>query len=65
MMRTGTPSSGDNLLGMSIDVDAYVSMPDAIDPYSVEVERTDRPECLIRAGPGRAGCIAPPSGSSR
>ena len=34
---------------MSIDVDAYLSIPDAIDPDSVDVQRTDRPEQLIRA----------------
>jgi len=49
MMRAGKPSSGDDLLGMSIDVDVYLSMPEAIDSDSVDVERTDRPDRLICA----------------
>jgi len=49
IMRTGKPSSGYDLLGMSTDVDVYLSMPDALDPDSVDVERTDRPDRLICA----------------
>jgi hypothetical protein len=46
--RDGEPSSGDNLLGMQMDFDAYLSMLEAIDGGSISVERTDRPDRLLR-----------------
>lgn len=49
VMRSGTPSSGDNLLGMEMDFFVYLGLLDALDASSVSVRRTPYPETLIRA----------------
>jgi hypothetical protein len=45
VLSQGQPSSGDNLLGFSIDADHYVAEGGAL--VNVDVRRSDRPDCLI------------------
>lgn len=54
-MRSGTPSHGDDLLGMEMDFHAYLTMLDEIDDPSVTARRTGDPERLIDAS-----CAAAP-----
>ncbi len=49
IMRHGTPSCGDDLLGMEMDFHAYLSMLDEIDDDSVTAKGTGDPERLIDA----------------
>lgn len=49
VMADGPASSGDNLLGMEMDFFIRLGDLEEIDGDSVEVQRTDSPECLIRA----------------
>ena len=49
IMRSGTPSRGDDLLGMEMDFHAYLTMLDEIDDHSVTARGTGHPERLIDA----------------
>lgn len=49
IMQDGTPSAGDNLLGMEIDFDIRLAELDEIEGDSVVVQRTEHAERLIRA----------------
>jgi hypothetical protein len=49
VMRDGRPSSGPDLSGMEMDIDAYLSMVDGIDQSSVRIQRTGRANRLLRA----------------
>ena len=49
VMSSGPPSTGDDLLGMEIDFNAYLGDLDALDTTSVSVRRTPRPDLLISA----------------
>lgn len=49
MMRNGSPSAGDNLLGMEIDFDIRLGDLVALDPDSVHVDSTPHAEQLINA----------------
>ncbi|MGC1215463.1 MAG: hypothetical protein WA890_29930 [Micromonospora sp.] len=55
MMTAGSPSAGDNLDGMSIDFDAYLSMAELFE--QITVHQTGDPDCLLIASctvkPGR------------
>jgi hypothetical protein len=55
IMRSGTPSHGDDLLGMEMDFHAYLTMLDEIDNHCVTARRTGDPERLIDAS-----CAAAP-----
>jgi hypothetical protein len=48
-MKDGTPSSGDDLLGMEIDFDALLGELDELDADTVHVRRTEHAERLITA----------------
>ena len=58
-MQDGTPSTGDNLLGMAIDFDVRLGVVDEIDEASVSVHRTEHPERLIRVSCKPAFDVAP------
>lgn len=49
IMKDGTPSSGDDLLGMEIDFDALLGELDELDADTVHVRRTEHAERLITA----------------
>lgn len=57
--RNGTPSSGDDLLGMEMDFYVRLGELDEIDENSVEVQRTEHAERLIRASCTPATDISP------
>jgi hypothetical protein len=48
-MRDGTPSAGDNLLGMEMDFFILLGELEELDSESVAVNRTEHAERLIRA----------------
>lgn len=49
IMQSGTPSAGDNLLGMEMDFYVRLGELDEVDEYSVVVQRTEHAERMIRA----------------
>lgn len=49
MMQSGFPSSGDNLVGMEMDVFILLGQLDAVDEDSVEARTQPHPERLIVA----------------
>jgi len=49
IMREGTPSAGDDLLGMEMDFVLLLGQLDEVDDQSVSVHRTEHAERLIRA----------------
>jgi hypothetical protein len=58
VVASATPSGGDDLLGMAMDVDVCLADSDLLDPDSVHVYRTTDPERLI------AGSCSPAQGVS-
>lgn len=48
VVRDGRPSSGGDLMGMAMDVDAYLFELPELDTASIETARTGHAECLIR-----------------
>jgi hypothetical protein len=49
VMRSGPPSGGHDLVGMEMDFFILLGDLDELLGHSVEVQRTEQPECLLRA----------------